>query len=156
MPAIATSKFRVHNAEQFLEAFSETSNVIMYLFVGGPSAFTDDSNPPTPTNSTANIEFQPWRDAFGAKRIQTTDVVHVIDRYDWTSGTVYDQYDDQDTNILDDDFYVLTDDYNVYKCLWNNSGAASTTKPTGTSTTPLIPQTVTGGSICTLLQLQTR
>ena len=136
MPAIATSKFRVHNAEQFLEAFSETSNVIMYLFVGGPSAFTDDANPPTPTNSTANIEFQPWRDALGAKRIQTTDVVHVIDRYDWTSGTVYDQYDDQDTNILDDDFYVLTDDYNVYKCLWNNSGAASTTKPTGTSTTP--------------------
>ena len=134
MPAIATSKFRVHNAEQFLEAFSETSNTLMYLFVGGPSAFNDDSNPPTPTNSTANIEFVPWRDAFGAKRIQTTDVVHVIDRYDWTSGTVYDQYDDQDTNILDDDFYVLTDDYNVYKCLWNNGGGASTTKPTGTST----------------------
>jgi hypothetical protein len=134
MPAIATSKFRVHNAEQFLEAFSEASNTIMYLFVGGPTSFTDDSNPPTPTNSTANIEFQPWRDAFGAKRIQTTDVVHVIDRYDWASGTVYDQYDDQDTNILDDDFYVLTDDYNVYKCLWNNGGAASTVKPTGTST----------------------
>lgn len=136
MPAIATSKFRVHNAEQFLEAFSETSNTIMYLFVGGPSAFTDDANPPTPTNSTANIEFLPWRDSFGAKRIQTTDVVHVIDRYDWTSGTVYTQYDDQDTNILDDNFYVLTDDFNVYKCLFNNGGGASTTKPTGTSTTP--------------------
>ena len=136
MPAIATSKFRVHNAEQFLEAFSETSNTIMYLFVGGPSAFVDDANPPTPTNSTANIEYVPWRDTFGAKRIQTTDVVHVVDRYDWASGTVYDQYDDQDTNLLDDDFYVVTDDYNVYKCLSNNGGGSSTTKPTGTSTTP--------------------
>jgi hypothetical protein len=136
MPAIATSKFRVHNAEQFLEAFSEASNSIMYLFVGGTNAFTDDSNPPTPTNSTANIEFLPWRDSIGAKRIQTSDVVHVVDRYDWTSGTVYDQYDDQDTDILDDDFYVVTDDYQVYKCLFNNGGAASTVKPTGTDTTP--------------------
>lgn len=136
MPALATSKFRVHNAEQFLESFSEAANTIMYLFVGGPSAFTDDANPPTPTNSTANVEYVPWRDTFGAKRIQTTDVVHVVDRYNWSSGTVYDQYDDQDTNILDDDFYVLTDDFNVYKVLSNNSGAASTTKPTGTATSP--------------------
>lgn len=134
MPAIATSKFRVHNAEQFLEAFSEAANTIMYLYIGGTSPFTDDFNPPTPTNSTANIEFIPWRDSIAAKRIQSTDVVHVIDRYDWTTGTVYDQYDDQDTNILDDDFYVLTDDFNVYKCLFNNGALTSTIKPTGTST----------------------
>jgi len=136
MAAIATSKFRVHNAEQFVEAFSEASNTIMYLYVGGTSAFTDDFNPPTPTNSTANIEFEPWRDSIGAKRVQSSDVVHVIDRYNWTTGTVYDMYDDTDTNILDDDFYVVTDEYQVYKCLFNAGGGASTVKPTGTSTTP--------------------
>lgn len=136
MAAIATSKFRVHNAEQFLEAFSEASNTIMYLYVGGTSPFDDDFNPPTPTNSTANIEFVPWRDSIGAKRVQSSDVVHVIDRYNWTTGTVYDMYDDLDTNILDDDFYVVTDDYQVYKCLFNADGAASTVKPTGTTTTP--------------------
>lgn len=135
MPAIATSKFRVHNAEQFLEAFNETSNTIMYLFVGGTVPFADDNAPPTPTNSTANIEFVPWRDSIGAKRIQPSDVVHVIERYNWTSGTVFDQYDDTDTNLLDDDFYVVTDDFNVYKCLFNNGGAQSTDKPTGTTTT---------------------
>ena len=69
MGAIATSKFRVHNAEQFFEAFSETSNTMMYFFVGKPYAWPDEAVPPTPTNSTANIEFVPWRDMFAAKRI---------------------------------------------------------------------------------------
>lgn len=105
----------------------------MYLFIGKSTAFPDDNAPPTPVNSTANIEFTPWRDMYGAKRITTADVTHAVPRHDWTSGTVYDQYDDQDTNLLDDDFYVMTEDYNVYKCLFNNSGAASTTKPTGVS-----------------------
>jgi hypothetical protein len=134
MPAIATSKFRVHNAEQFLESLSEAANTTLYFYVGGVTPFADDSEPPTPTNSTANIEFIPWRDSIAAKRVQASDAVHVVDRYNWTTGTVYDQYDDQDTNLLDDDFYVMTDEYNVYKCLFNDGGAASTVKPTGTST----------------------
>ncbi len=134
MASIVTSKFRVHNAEQFAEAFSESSNTIMYLFIGKNTAFPDDNAPPTPVNSTANIEYTPWREMYGAKRITTADVTHAVPRHDWTSGTVYDQYDDQDTNLLDDDFYVMTEDYNVYKCLFNNSGAASTSQPTGTST----------------------
>jgi hypothetical protein len=134
MPSIVTSKFRIHNAQQFVESFSEAANTMMYLFVGKNTTFPDDNNPPTPVNSTANIEFTPWRDMFGAKRIQSTDVTHAIERYDWTAGTVYDAYDDQDTNLLDDDFYVITDQYNVYKCLFNAGGTASTTKPTGVST----------------------
>lgn len=134
MASIVTSKFRVHNAQQFVESFSEAANTTMYLFVGKNTTFPDDNNPPTPVNSTANIEFTPWRDMYGAKRIQSTDVTHAVERYNWTSGTVYDAYDDQDTNLVDDDFYVLTEDYNVYKCLFNAGGTASTTKPTGVST----------------------
>ena len=136
MASIVTSKFRVHNAQQFAESFSEASNTIMYLFIGKNTTFPDDNNPPTPVNSTANIEFTPWRDMYAAKRITTADVTHAIPRYDWTSGTVYDQYDDQDTNLLEDDFYVITEDYNVYKCLFNAGATASTTKPTGVSTSP--------------------
>ena len=137
MASIVTSKFRVHNAEQFAEAFSETSNTIMYLFIGKNTTFPDDNNPPTPVNSTANVEFTPWRDMYAAKRITTSDVTHAIPRYDWTSGTVYDKYDDQDTNLIEsDDFYVMTEDYNVYKCLFNAGATASTTKPSGVSTSP--------------------
>lgn len=35
------------------------------------------------------------------------------------------------------DFYVMTDDYNVYKCLDNNNGAESTVKPIGTQVSPI-------------------
>lgn len=38
------------------------------------------------------------------------------------------------TSIETANFYVMTDIFNVYKCIDNNDGAASTTKPTGTST----------------------
>jgi hypothetical protein len=137
MASIVTTKFRVHNAQQFAEAFSETANTIMYLFIGKNTAFADDNNPPTPVNSTANVEYTPWRDMYAAKRITSADVTHAVPRYNWTSGTVYTYYDDTDTNLVEsDNFYVLTEDYNVYKCLWNASGAASTTKPTGVSTSP--------------------
>ena len=136
MASLVTSKFRVHNAQQFAEAFSETSNTVMYLFIGKNTTFPNDNSPPTPVNSTANVEYTPWRDMYAVKRITTSDVTHAIPRYDWTSGTVYDQYDDQDTDLLEDDFYVMTDEYNVYKCLFNVGGSASTTKPTGVSTSP--------------------
>jgi len=133
MASIVTSKFRIHNAQQFYESFSEAANTIMYLFVGKNTAFANDNSPPTPINSTANIEYTPWRDMYGVKRIQSADVTHAIPRYDWTSGTVYVAYDDTSTSLLTDTFYVMTEDYNVYKCLFNNASAASTTKPTGTS-----------------------
>ena len=42
------------------------------------------------------------------------------------------------TSLQTANYYVMTDLYNVYKCLNNNLGAASTTKPTGTSSSPVI------------------
>jgi hypothetical protein len=35
-------------------------------------------------------------------------------------------------------FYVLTDDFNVYKCIDNNNNSASTSKPSGTQTSPIL------------------
>ena len=39
--------------------------------------------------------------------------------------------------LEDCNYYVLTEDYNVYKCLDNNNNARSTDKPLGTSTSPI-------------------
>ena len=36
MPAIITSKFRTHNASQFLESFSESAPNVYYLCIGAP------------------------------------------------------------------------------------------------------------------------
>lgn len=133
MPAIVTNKFRIHNAEQFTEAFDETDDTIVYFFIGGTSPFADDSAPPTPTDDVNNTEYEHWRDMFAAKRIQPSDVSHVIPRVDWTSGTTYAEYDHEDADLFTRNFYVMTDEFNVYKCLFNNNGGQSSSKPTGTS-----------------------
>ena len=136
MAAIVTNNFRFHNAEQFTEAFTETSGNNMYLFIGRPIAWSDENSPDTPVDSTLN-SFNHWDDMIALKRVTSSDIKYVIPRYDWTSGTVYTEYSDTLGTLFDSEFYVLTDDYNVYKCLFNNSGVASTTKPTGTSNSVL-------------------
>lgn len=59
------------------------------------------------------------------------DVVYMIRRIDWTAGTEYVEYED-DVNLDGQDFYVMTDEYKIYKCLNNNNGAPSIEKPTST------------------------
>ena len=120
MPGLATSNFRLHNAEQFVEAFSETANTSMYLYIGGttPYPVLGDVEPyPTPINDTANVEYIPWRDTIAAKRVQSSDITNGVRRLDWATGTVYDMYDHTDATLSDKNFYVITDEYNIYKCL---------------------------------------
>jgi plastocyanin len=92
---------------------------------------------PTPTDSIRENLFSPWREMIAAKKITEVDVSHELDRYDWVSGRVYTEYDDRDSGLFSKQFYVVTRQaltYRVYKCLFNNRGAASTVEPTGTST----------------------
>jgi len=163
MPAIITNKFRIHNQEQFVESFSESGANVYYLGIGRPQAFTtstrgdsrtqfegSDTSPLTPVDSISQ-EFHTFDDLLAAKKVSSTDVSVAIARRNWTTGTVYDYYrhdyghyltgststlvtaDSGATALYDSSFYVLTDDFNVYKCLDNNGGVASTVKPTGTS-----------------------
>src|SRR5210317_1227210 len=166
MAAIVTNKFRIHNAEQFNESFSEASANVYYMMLGRPQAFATstrpdgrtenegtDSAPLTPVDSV-DTEFYTFDDAIAAKKITSSNVSYVIPRRNWTTGTVYDMYRNDygrritgtttaktstsgASNLWDATFYVMSSTFNVYKCLDNNSGAASTIEPTGTSTSIL-------------------
>lgn len=130
MASLVTNKFRVHNAQQFFEAFSENANTIMYLGIGQATPFPNDNVPPVPNNTVDVIEYTPWNEMFAAKRILGSDTTHAIPRYNWSSGTIYVQYDNQATDLTSDTFYIITDEFHVFKVLFNNNGAASTIKPT--------------------------
>ena len=155
MPALVTNKFRIHNAKQFVEAFDEVSyssggavtdssgllNSNMYLFIGKPTAWSDDSTPPSPTDAVANTHYENWRDMIAAKKITASDVSHCIPRKNWTNNTSYFAYSHTAATLSSQDFYVMTTDFNVYKCLSNtdttSTGAVATTstvQPTGTGT----------------------
>lgn len=135
MPSTISDKFRIHNAQQFKESFEETSNTIYYIYIGGSTAFTNDLSPPTPILTTSNTDYSPWEDMMALKRIQSSEVSHATKRYNWSTLTVYTAYDDKQTTLSQNQYYVVTDEYNVYKCLDNNNGGQSTIKPTGTGTT---------------------
>jgi len=142
MAAIITEKFRLHNAKEFKQSATETGNA-MYMFIGRPLSWTDDSNPPTPVDSL-NDEYDAYANMTALKKVSSTDVSHAIIRRDWTSGTKYDEYRHNYTSsntatsgastLWASTFYVVTSDYNVYKVISNNNGANSTVMPTGTST----------------------
>ena len=155
MPALVTNKFRIHNAKQFVEAFDEVSfssggavtdssgllNSNMYLFIGKVTSWDDDSTPPAPTDAVANTHYENWRDMIAAKKITSSDVSHCIPRKNWTNNTSYFAYTHTEATLDSQDFYVMTTDFNVYKCLANNDttsagavGTTSTVQPTGTGT----------------------
>ena len=166
MPAIITNKFRINNAEQFSESFSEASPEVYYLGIGRPQAFATqtrgdlrtenqgtDSASITPADSIIE-EFNTFDDLLAVKKITSSDASFVIPRRNWVTSTVYDYYrhdygnritgttsiqtaNSGATTLFDATFYVLTTARNVYKCLDNNGNAASTIEPTGTSTSVL-------------------
>jgi len=152
MSAIITEKFRQHNADQFVESFSETAASAYYLFLGKATGFTSsttggtDSSPPTPADSVKEEAFA-WDSMLGAKLISSTDIKYSIPRRNWANGTIYDMYEHDisasntstsgSSNLYDSTFYFVTSDYRVYKVLDNNSGTAySGSEPTSTSNSP--------------------
>ena len=149
MSAIITNKFRVHNAEQFYESFSEAAATTYYLWIGRPQAFSTatgggtDSAPPTPSD-TVGDEYRYFRDMIGAKKITSSDVSYVVPRKNWTTGTVYDVYNHDytttntansgATTLWNSTFYVMNTNYRVYKVMDNDGNTASTVMPDSTNT----------------------
>jgi hypothetical protein len=130
MTGTITKRFRLFAAEQFKELFDEAAFENLYVFIGRPKPWTDDNNPPTPVDSVNASEYQIWDNIISAKKVAAGDVTFAGPRYNWTSGQVYTEYN-TDTQFQDSQFFVLTDEYNLYKCMYNNKGAASTVKPSG-------------------------
>ena len=152
MAAIITEKFRLHNATQFYESFSEASASVYYLMIGKSAPFSSgtsggsDDSPPTPVDDVGT-EFYTWDQTIALKNIASTEVNYAIPRRDWANSTTYDMYEHNvsssntttsgASNIYDSTFYFRTSDNRVYKVIDNNAGTAySGSEPTSTSTSP--------------------
>lgn len=193
-----------------------------YYFLGRVLDWDDINNPPFPVDSL-EYENDTRRNIVIVKEIQPSDVAYVVNRVNWTSGTVYDMYDDAysrqvaginlssggsgysssnttvtisggggsgataanatvangiitsivltnqgdnytsapnvvisgngigatanavmslsysgASNLQSANYFVVTDNFNIYKCLDNNNNAESTVKPADVSTSPFI------------------
>ena len=91
MAAIITNQFRIHNAESYIEGFSESAATNIYLFIGRPQAWPNDNSPTTPADNN-DTAFNAYDDMVALKRVTSTDITHAVVRRDWVSGTTYDEY----------------------------------------------------------------
>lgn len=115
--------------------FTQVPLGTLYLFLANNNAWTNDQNPPTPTQDVKSLK-SILKNIFVVRHVTSNDISPVIKRVDWKSGTIYDYYRDdvdmfkQDNNAnLVLNFYVKNRYDQVFKCLWNNNGGQSTQEP---------------------------
>jgi hypothetical protein len=136
------TNFKNSIIKSFYDKFSQNSDTKNYLFIGKVSEWENDNLPPLAENSLQE-ELNAWKNMLICKKINADDVVFVIRRINWLYGKVYQEYDDTLDLHSDDtplDFYVLTSENNVYKCIFNNNGAESQYEPYGTGLEEIITQ----------------
>jgi hypothetical protein len=107
----------------------------IYVALAKNDPWSDENNPPIPTQDQQYLKNFMKR-IFVAKKVNISDISPVISRINWTTGTVYDYYQDTvnmqqlDGNGFPVYQYYIKNKYDqVFKCLWNNNGAASTVEP---------------------------
>jgi len=130
---LVPAEFKTHLINQIIESVTERANTAYYAFVGDHETVAstlEEINQPSETVRQLNSEV--FRNMIFGKKMTASDIRFVVNRNNWVSGTVYEMYDDQLTELQDKNFYVLVDEgsfKHVYKCLYNNNGAQSTSKP---------------------------
>ena len=133
---------RVELARSFYRDI-KNNNDYFHFAVGRTLAWADDTAPESPVDSDNYIAgFR--RTMMFTQRIDSADICMLAKRTNWISGTVYDEYDDIYSSsvqsnsgaqtLADATFFVVTDEFKVYKCISNNSNIASTDKPISTGT----------------------
>lgn len=152
MPILLCNQARTELARSFYRDIAN-ENDFFYFYVARTQVWSDEESVETPVDSISYIN-ESRKNILMMRRITSADVVLMANRYDWAAGEVYDHYDNKlgelidptnpegevytaasgATSLREAKFYVLTDEYNVYKCLDNANNSPSTEQPTGTDT----------------------
>ena len=138
MPAIITDQFKILNSSNFVSGVSTTDNSY-YIFIGLADATSKNAdwntNTPYPVDS-----FDQYRDIYdsiiSAKKINSTDVIRMVRKVSWTSGTTYEMYrhdysinntspQTSSAHLYDTNFYIINSAYRVYECIYNGAAPSN-------------------------------
>lgn len=113
---------------------SNNTDSNLYLAMGGTKPWEDEEEPPVvnPNDVTmADIK----TDLLTLVRLDSTSVRFGLKNNQWIQNSVYDEYDPtadiDDPLSYENGFFVITKDYNIYKCIDNGGGKPSLIEPTG-------------------------
>lgn len=132
---LVSKKLNVSTARDFVDSVKTEAAYYVFAAKHTPYANNSDTVITTPTDSLVDNTLDIYNNMIFGKRVSNNDVVEMIPRYDWSSNTVFAQYDDTDSELFTKNFYATVNagaQFHVYKCLYNNNGAVSTVEPTGT------------------------
>ena len=146
MATVNTNDLRVKNAKNLIDSFTGPDlESLAYLFVGRVQPWPDDNAPPTPQNNFKEF-YRTYDDLFALKDIRVGDAFHMIPKFNWQSGLIYDYYrqDYSDvnktysgaSNLYEARWIVRNQSNVVYICLYNNNNSRSTVEPLNTSNEP--------------------
>ena len=147
MSAIITSQFRLRNANNFISlvkksAIDATAEKF-FVFIGKSDAWSlnkDDNSDTVPDQpkDTLVTARDAWQNMIALKKV--TECINLAPRHNWIAGDTSvvawdDNMIDQEGEIYQKKYYVMTDEFKVYKCIVAGS-SGTTSKPTHTSTEP--------------------
>lgn len=137
--ATLTINHYINEANGFITDIRDNRNGY-YMFAARPQPWAnstggnDDTAVLATNTSVAQVEQTIYDDILYGKLLQDGDVSYVVPRNNWTANTVYASYNQNDASLYSKAFFVVTDNFEVYKCIDNNNGANSTIKPSLTAT----------------------
>jgi hypothetical protein len=142
---LVTTNFNVETAANFVSSFANND---YFVFAGMHTPYPgSDANLTTPNNSIKSTNLEVYDNMIFAKRISSSDAAHVIPKHLWSSNTFYYKYDHTDGDLYTKKFYTVVDnstEFNVYKCLFNNSNTTISTPSTVAPSIKTIDPIVTG------------
>ena len=152
MPTVLSSSLRHTNLNNFKNTIEDES---VYFFVSKPTSWTGIGGDLAPNSvyDTFTLEPEAHDEMLYLKRVSVSNCVNVIRLYRWQKNRRYQAYSNKVdlsdlltkrtiSTIEYYPFYVVTDDFRVYKCLDNGAspganvnGVASTVEPTTVAVT---------------------
>ena len=129
--------FKTFIADSLVNSFAPNSDDSMYLFIARPIEWIGGDESPDDFVDSTESHYDVWNRMIASKRITSSEVLLMLKKNEWTSGTKYVAYDSSIDMLKDDPaFYVMNSEKNVYKCLFNNGDIASTDSPRGAQIEP--------------------
>jgi len=130
MSGVLREENSINNLKNFINDISSAGNTY-YYFVGRSIPWPDESNysDAPAANLSYQEAFSSFHDIVFGKLISNTNVSPLIPYIPWANNTVYTNYDVNNANLFSSNFYVVTADYSIYKCIDNNYGNPSTVSP---------------------------
>jgi hypothetical protein len=120
---------------ELIKTFDYRSNDNYFIFIARNQPWPEADSPEF-AEDTQNYSNDTWSRTTAIKRLDESNIYPVVPRFDWKANTVFDQWSPYEDLFIEGEekqFYVLVDDQKVYKCIYNNKNAPSTSKPVHTS-----------------------